>query len=84
MYLLSCNVPVTLTNVPFILLLEVHAHTSTDAARKKAILWRKMANNKQSLMLPSKEDTCAVININRSQQQMDEMNKHVVVVGVQV
>ena len=27
---------------------HVHAHTNTDAARKKAILWCKMAKNKQS------------------------------------
>ena len=40
-----------------------------------------MAKNKQSSVLQSKEDT--VININRSQQQMDEMNKNVIE-GVQV
>ena len=58
---------------------EVLAHTSTNAARKKAILWHKMAKNKQSSVL--QWDT--IININRSQQQMDEINKNVIE-GVQV
>ena len=40
-----------------------------------------MAKNKQSSVFQSKEDT--VININRSQQQMDEMNRNVIE-GVQV
>ena len=53
---------------------EVLAHTSTNAARKKAILWHKMAKNKQSSVL--QWDT--IININRSQQQMDEINKNVI------